>query len=364
MRYCYHCGNQIGEDGPFCPFCGADQGVVAEPSVENRAKNLRFGGLIVGFAALGVIIVLGIVFLKGRTAERTDAPTKTAEESPAESTTAGSNKDTSLINETETEMYEGVLVKRVSEKAVSYYSRNGELLASSRQEYDSDGKLVTEEIIGPECKDGHEILYYNQYGDPVQRSVETNKGPIILSNDWIYEFDENENPTTAIVKIPGDYRNWCEFQYYPNGSRSKMRRYECSGNWPWSEDDVVTDYLGELIWEKKYYSNGVVRREMRKNWDLFSWDFQCTREYDLAGNLLSYSSFNKVDGTTTNIVYNYDFDANGNVISYTKHQDNVFLGYGMVENEYDKDGDLIKSVAKEYGAIVRETTISYQTVPE
>lgn len=340
-------------DALFCPVCGAEQ--VANGREYKGGK--RKSGII---AVISVVIVCTVVATGAVCTHHHIRNKKSDQQNTVSEEITDAAGSLSKKNEDSRQSPTDVRSKIISQKTFRIYNTAGELLDSRLMEYDRNGKLEKEEVFESKSA-GHEIRYYNEYGDPTKLTVFNEESPSDADEMYVYEFDDRGHPTTAEVHCLGYYRDWCTFSYDEDGNRVAMRRFRCN-EWPWKDDDErkAKDYVAELKWKREYDLKGNIRREMLSDSMRSSEEF--TWQYNEDGLLVSAICRDRITGDTTETFFDYEYDEEGNPVKVICTQDGIVQFHAIYENEFDINGELIRSVASTGSMVVFESEFEYQTV--
>ena len=191
-----------------------------------------------------------------------------------------------------------------------YYDKDDKIQRKTEKEYDAAGNVINSERYGSDvnyCRN-RDTYTYDEYGKQIIH-VAYRDGKI--TEKCKYEYDENGNIIKTVIyknTVAIDY--WFEYEYDENGRLIKFVRYESDGTaglW----DEYEYDENDNVIWHK--YNNDKEYHVQERKYD------ECGREIYIR------------------------YESNG-VVTDTW------------ENEYDKDGYIIKEIKTEFDSDTGQKT--------
>ena len=230
--------------------------------------------------------------------------------------------------------------------SIKEFDANGNMTYSKQHSaeyeyvYDDEGNIIksnTYDILNDwEFIGAYE---YDDFGNVISYTVDSTDGENWLKGTIKYEYDNNNR----IIK-----KNGFDYTYDDNGNvivyghideiyyEPMQTTYNVGTEYTYEYDDN-----GNIIGEKYYYSD-----------TLFPSTSSCyTYQYDNEGRLTQRSS-------DYGAIFTYAYDERGNLSKYEEKYPNGTVSSYSYENEYDEDGDIIKSI-KSQGTNVYDITYEY-----
>lgn len=266
-----------------------------------------------------------------------------------------------------------------------YYNEEGGIRYLAEFRYDGNGKQTEQKYIdydsdGSITNFSHEARVYDENGKEIENISYDEHGNI--KEKTKYEYDSNGknieetkyNKDDKIVRqveieydAAGRKAKWecydehgrCSIQrIYTRDERGKLIQYDEYYNGHTTKEEYERDENGNTIKSISYDSDGNITKIYEYEYDETGREIKCVRydddetvaywheyEYDEGGNEIRSRSYNST-GNFEYCTVERKYDENGRKIYYC-HKDNDIITEKQ-ENEYDKDGNIIKEIQTSY----------------
>ncbi len=251
------------------------------------------------------------------------------------------------------------------------YDGNGKQTERKYIDYDSDGNITNF---------SHEAQVYDENGKEIENISYDEHGNI--KEKTKYEYDSNgknieetdydkDDKIVRQVEIEydaaGRKTKWecydehgkCSIQrIYTRDERGKLIQYDEYHNGYTTKEEYERDENGNIIKSIHYDSDGNITKIYEYEYDQMGREIKCVKydddetvaywheyEYDEGGNEVKSRSYNST-GNFEYCTVERKYDENGRKIYYC-HKDNDIITEKQ-ENEYDKDGNIIKEIWTSY----------------
>jgi len=209
------------------------------------------------------------------------------------------------------------------------YDINGGLLYYEEIESDSNG-IKTKKTSYSANGSIRSVSEYDLNGDVIKSTEYYPDGKIRSQNEYEYEYDSNGN----IVKETVLDSYTIEYEYDSSGNKIKETQYLS---------------IGKLNYTKEYDSNGNMVKYTFYRSDGSELDYQ-VYEYDQNENMVEYKDYNSNGFVLFH--YAYEYHQNGNMAKYIDYFSYEDVFYIQHQNEYDQNGNEVKSTGYDFDGSV------------